>query len=222
MDPNAIAWTILVLPLAAAVIIFLLLKRWPMASAVLSTLSAFATLGMSIVLAHALGNSATILTQSYPWISLPGVLRLEIGLLVDAKSAGMMLIVTGVGALVHLFSLGYMRGDAGLARFFAGLSLFMFSMTGIVLADNFAMMFIFWELVGVSSYLLIGHWFEKDSAADAAKKAFLTNRIGDFGFMIGILLAWVVTKSIVFTEMKTAVDAGGLNQVLLGAAASRP
>ncbi|MGB3120376.1 MAG: NADH-quinone oxidoreductase subunit L [Verrucomicrobiales bacterium] len=217
MDPNAIAWTILVLPLAAAVIIFLLLKRWPMASAVLSTLSAFATLGMSIALAHALGHSTTILTQSYPWISLPGVLRLEIGLLVDAKSAGMMLIVTGVGALVHLFSLGYMRGDAGLARFFAGLSLFMFSMTGIVLADNFAMMFIFWELVGVSSYILIGHWFEKDSAADAAKKAFLTNRIGDFGFMIGILLAWVVTKSIVFTEMKTAVDAGGLNQVLLGA-----
>ena len=77
----------------------------------------------------------------------------------------------------------------------------MFSMLGIVLANNFVMMFIFWELVGVSSYLLIGHWFERDSAADAAKKAFLTNRIGDFGFMLGILMVWTATGSVVFDDI---------------------
>lgn len=222
MDNNVIAWTILVLPLAVAALIFLLLKRWPLASAALSTLSAFVTLALSIVLAAALGSNKTILTEAYPWIRLMDPLgdkpffKLDIGLLVDASSTGMMLIVTGVGALVHLFSLAYMRDDKGLARYYAGLSLFMFSMTGIVLADNFAMMFIFWELVGVSSYILIGHWFHKDSAADAAKKAFLANRVGDFGFMIGILLAWVATKSIVFSEMAEA--AGTADKALLGAA----
>ena len=113
----------------------------------------------------------------------------------------MLVLVTGVGALIHIYSLGYMRDDAGKSRYFAALSLFMFSMLGIVLANNFVMMFIFWELVGVSSYLLIGHWFERDSAADAANKAFLTNRIGDFGFMLGILMVWSATGSVVFPEV---------------------
>ncbi|HEV2096181.1 MAG TPA: NADH-quinone oxidoreductase subunit L, partial [Chthoniobacterales bacterium] len=108
-----------------------------------------------------------------------------------------------VGALIHVYSLGYMRDDAGKSRYFASLSLFMFSMIGIVLSNNFVMMFIFWELVGVSSYLLIGHWFEREAAAEAAKKAFLTNRIGDFGFMIGILMIWSATGSVVFREIST-------------------
>ena len=81
----------------------------------------------------------------------------------------------------------------------------MFSMLGIVLANNFVMMFIFWELVGVSSYLLIGHWFERDGAADAAKKAFITNRIGDFGFMLGILMVWTATGSVVFTRIAARI-----------------
>ena len=106
----------------------------------------------------------------------------------------MLVLVTGIGALIHIYSLGYMRDDDGKARYFAELSLFMFSMLGIVLANNFVMMFIFWELVGVSSYLLIGHWFTRDSAAEAANKAFLTNRIGDFGFMLGILMVWTVDR----------------------------
>jgi NADH-quinone oxidoreductase subunit L len=94
-----------------------------------------------------------------------------------------------------------MRDDSGKSRYFASLSLFMFSMLGIVLANNFVMMFIFWELVGLCSYLLIGHWFERDSAADAAKKAFITNRIGDFGFMLGILMVWSATGSVVFDDI---------------------
>ena len=86
-----------------------------------------------------------------------------------------------------MFSLGYMRDDAARGRYFGGLSVFMFSMIGIVLADNLFMMFIFWELVGFSSYLLINHWHERQSAADAAKKAFIVNRVGDFGFLLGII-----------------------------------
>ena len=99
--------------------------------------------------------------------------------------------MTGIGALIHIYSLGYMEEDEGKSRYFAGLSLFMFSMIGIVFANNFVMMFIFWELVGVSSYILIGHWFEKPAPPAAANKAFITNRIGDFGFMLGILMLWV-------------------------------
>ena len=113
----------------------------------------------------------------------------------------MMIVVTGIGALVHIFSLAYMKDDEAKARYFSGLSLFMFSMTGIVLANNFIMTFIFWELVGLSSYLLIGHWYQKDSAADAAKKAFLCNRVGDFGFMIGILMLWGITGTLAFSEI---------------------
>src|SRR5437764_12113010 len=94
-----------------------------------------------------------------------------------------------------------MRDDEGKSRYFAALSLFMFAMLGIVFANNFVMLFIFWELVGFTSYVLIGHWFYRDAAADAANKAFITTRIGDFGFIIGILMVWVATGSVVFAEI---------------------
>jgi NADH-quinone oxidoreductase subunit L len=110
-----------------------------------------------------------------------------------------------------------MKDDAAKNRYFTGLSLFMFSMTGIVLSSNFIMTFIFWELVGLSSYLLIGHWYHKDSAADAAKKAFLCNRVGDFGFMIGILMLWGITGTLAFDEMKVPaeISAGVLSAAVL-------
>ena len=123
-----------------------------------------------------------------------GQFHANIDVLIDKQSRGMMFIVSFIGMLVHLFSLGYMKDDDAKPRFFGSLSLFMFSMTGIVLAGNLIMMFIFWELVGLSSYLLIGHWYQMASAAEACKKAFLTNRIGDFGFMIGILLLFGLNK----------------------------
>src|SRR5207245_5635083 len=100
---------------------------------------------------------------------------------------------------VPIYSAGYMREDPGVACYVAGLSLFTFSMLGIVLANNFVMLFIFWELVGLSSYLLIGHWFERPSAADACKKAFLTNRLGDFGFLLGILMVWAMAGGLNFS-----------------------
>lgn len=188
-------WLLLILPIASAVIIQLGLKRNAMASALLSTLSVVSTFVIALIIL-----AGDVSATAIEWINIQG-LSLEIGLELDQLAKGMMIVVTGIGVLVHIFSLGYMKDDEAKARYFGGLSLFMFSMTGIVLASNFIMMFIFWELVGLSSYLLIGHWYQKDSAADAAKKAFLTNRIGDFGFMIGILMLWGIMGTVVFADM---------------------
>ena len=112
----------------------------------------------------------------------------------------MLVVVNTIAPLVFIYSIGYMAHEEGYWRYFAGLALFLFSMLGIVLANNFVMMFIFWELVGVSSYILIGHYYSKASAADACKQAFIVNRIGDFGFMLGILMLWFATGSVVFGE----------------------
>ncbi|HZM02197.1 MAG TPA: NADH-quinone oxidoreductase subunit L, partial [Candidatus Saccharimonadales bacterium] len=114
----------------------------------------------------------------------------------------MLLIVTGVGSAIHLYSVAYMKGDRSYSRFFAFLSLFTFAMLGIVLSDNFFQMFIFWELVGAASYLLIGFWYQRPAAANAAKKAFLTNRLGDFGFFTGIILVWSVVGTLNFAEVR--------------------
>jgi NADH-quinone oxidoreductase subunit L len=141
---------------------------------------------------------------SVNWLSISG-LNIDFGLKLDHLSEMMMFVVTGVGGAIHIYSYGYMDHDRSKARFFAFMSLFTFSMLGIVLANNFLMMFIFWELVGVSSYLLIGFWFEKPSAGDAAKKAFITNRLGDFGFLAGILMVWGLVGSLNFTVAQDAV-----------------
>lgn len=202
-------WLLLILPLLAAVSNQLFLRKLGIAHWV-STASAAATFTIALLL---LGKQDSL---SFAWATV-GDFQIDIGITLDKLSTGMMIVVTGVGLLVHVFSLAYMKDDSAKARYFTGLALFMFSMTGIVLASNFIMTFIFWELVGLSSYLLIGHWYEKDSAADAAKKAFLTNRIGDFGFMIGILMMWGITGTLTFSEMEvpTTVSAGVLGAALL-------
>ena len=203
-------WLLFIIPFASAAIIQLGLKRSAMASSLLSTLSVVA----SFAIACALLDSDQ--SDSWTWVKA-GSFELNIGYKLDPLATGMMIVVTGIGMLVHIFSLGYMKTDAAKARYFGCLSMFMFSMTGIVLASNFAMMFIFWELVGLSSYLLIGHWYHKDTAADAAKKAFLSNRIGDFGFMIGILMLWGITDTVVFADMNGAA-LGNVCGCLAGAA----
>ena len=206
-----LAWLLLLLPLLSAAVIHLGLKKNAHLSSLVATGSALVTLLFSIALLNKEGG------VSFAWASF-GNFDLNIGLLLDGMSTRMMLVVTGVGTLVHVFSLAYMAKEEAKARYFCGLSLFMFSMTGIVLADNFLMMFIFWELVGLSSYLLIGHWFTKNSAADAAKKAFCVNRIGDFGFMVGILMLWGITGTITFGEemnIPTGLSAGVLGAALL-------
>ena len=198
-------WVLLFLPLIAAVANQLYLKRNAYIASLVSVGSSVVTFLTALSLLKSTGSPDPL-----HWISIGGF-HLDIGIKLDQLSTGMMVVVTGVGLLVHIFSMAYMADDSAKARYFTGLSLFMFSMTGIVLASNFIMTFIFWELVGLSSYLLIGHWYQKESAADAAKKAFITNRIGDFGFMIGILMLWGITGSLTFDGMHKWSNEGGLH-----------
>ena len=123
----------------------------------------------------------------HPWIAIGG-LRADFSFFLDPLSLVMLLVVTGVGFLIHIYSVGYMAHEEGYARYFSFLNLFLFFMTVLVLAGNVLLMFVGWEGVGLASYLLIGFYFKRDSAAAAGKKAFIVNRIGDFGFLIGIFL----------------------------------
>ena len=202
-----LTWLILLLPLASAAIIGFFTQKHEVLSAKLSigaSLSAFIVTVILCVWLPDLGKMGS--TVALNWISV-GDLKVDIGLRLDSLSKMMLLVVTGVGTVIHIFSYAYMHDDRCFSRFFSHLSLFMFSMLGIVLADNLLMMFIFWELVGVSSYLLIGFWYEKPSAGDAAKKAFLTNRIGDFGFILGILVVWGLLGSLKFDELQVRLNA---------------
>ncbi|HEY1050984.1 MAG TPA: NADH-quinone oxidoreductase subunit L [Prosthecobacter sp.] len=198
---------LLLLPFFSALIILLGHRHLKGASVLISVGSSIIAFLASIAFLGADDNEGTRLLL--PFIDVSGF-RAGIDVMSDKQSQGMMFIVTFIGMLVHIFSLGYMKDDEARPRFFGALSLFMFSMTGIVLAGNLFMMFIFWELVGLSSYLLIGHWYEKNSAAEACKKAFLTNRIGDFGFMIGILLVFVMTGTADLFDLKTAFESGAM------------
>ncbi|MCF6155415.1 MAG: NADH-quinone oxidoreductase subunit L [Candidatus Brocadia sp.] len=143
----------------------------------------------------------------FSWIE-SGSFKSAAGLQVDPLSSLMILIVTGVGFLIHIYSIGYMHTDKGYHRYFCYLNLFTFSMLLLVLGNNFLLMFIGWEAVGLCSYLLIGFWFEKKSASNAAKKAFVVNRVGDFGFALGIMLIFLTFHSIDFTEVLSAASHG--------------
>src|SRR5438034_2611077 len=194
---SLVAWLILIAPLVSTIVITLFTLRWKALSSTISVVAVLVSFICScLVFAHSASAAAQI-----TWIDVAGALKVPIALTLDALSRTMVLLVSGVGALIHIYSLGYMRDDQGKSRYFAALSLFMFAMLGIVLASNFVMLFIFWELVGFTSYVLIGHWFYRDAAPDAANKAFITTRIGDFGFMIGILMIWTSTGSIIFAEI---------------------
>src|SRR5438309_957335 len=194
---SLLPWLALLLPLGSAGVITLFTRRWKHIS---SAISVAAVLG-SFVCSCAILGKVDISAPEFTWIDIRGVFTVPLAFVLDDLSRLMLLVVSGVGALIHIYSLGYMGDDEGKSRYFAALSLFMFAMLGIVLANNFVMLFIFWELVGFTSYVLIGHWFERDSAAEAAKKAFLTTRVGDFGFMIGILMVWMATGSVVFDDI---------------------
>jgi NADH-quinone oxidoreductase subunit L len=136
----------------------------------------------------------------YEWIA-SGDFQVEISFLVDGLTAMLLLVVSSVGFLVHVYSIGYMDGDRGFWRFFAYLNLFMFSMLLLILGDNFVMLYVGWEAVGLCSYALIGFWYKKPSAAGAAKKAFVVNRVGDFGFGLGIMMLWVNLGTLSFHEV---------------------
>ncbi|HYE64334.1 MAG TPA: NADH-quinone oxidoreductase subunit L, partial [Pyrinomonadaceae bacterium] len=142
-------------------------------------------------------STEPVLDHLWTWIEV-GRFRADFGLAMDRLSGIYTLFVTFVGLLIHIFATGYMHGDSGFYRFFAYLNLFMFSMLTLVLADNFLLMFVGWEGVGLCSYLLIGYYLDRKEAGDAAKKAFVVNRIGDWGFVLGIMLVFYLTGSISF------------------------
>jgi NADH-quinone oxidoreductase subunit L len=148
------------------------------------------------------------------WMDL-GAFKIELGFWVDNITIVMLVVVSLISSMTHIFSLEYMKGDIRYSRYYAYLGLFTFSMNGIVLANNLISLYIFWELVGVSSYLLIAHWFEKPSAAAAGKKAFLTNRVGDIGFFIGIMLMFTAIGSFNIQEVFTGVSQGLIGGSLL-------
>ena len=139
------------------------------------------------------GHHSTI--RLYTWLT-SGMLDVHIGLSIDRLTSVMLLLVTTVSTLVHIYTIGYMQGEPGYARFFSYIALFTFSMLMLVLADNLLQLFVFWEAVGLCSYLLIGHWYERQSAVAAATKAFIVNRVGDFGFILGLLLVFTTFDSL--------------------------
>ncbi len=155
---------------------------------------------------------APVVQQYWSWMPV-GTLQVDVALQVDQLSAVMVLVVTGVGSLIHLFSVGYMKADAGYARYFAYLNLFIFFMLVLVLGANFPLMFVGWEGVGLCSYLLIGFWFNEKVNADAGKKAFIVNRIGDFGFLVAMFIIFWATGSLdfreVFSRAPTLLATGG-------------
>ena len=190
-------WLILVAPLLSAAVTTLFTLRWKTLSCSISIVAVLVSFICScLIFVHRTSAAA-----EFVWIDISPVFRVPLGLTLDQLSRTMVVLVSGIGAIIHIYSLGYMRDDDGKSRYFAALSLFMFAMLGIVLANNFVMLFMFWESVGFTSYVLIGHWFYRDAAADAANKAFITTRIGDFGFMVGILMVWIATGSVVFAEI---------------------
>ena len=135
----------------------------------------------------------------WPWM-IAGNFQVDMALLIDQLSITMALVVTGVGFLIHVYSVGYMHDDARFPRFFAFLNLFILMMLTLVLANNYLMLYVGWEGVGLASYLLIGFWFEKPSAADAGKKAFLVNRIGDFGLALALMFIWTSLGTLQFSR----------------------
>jgi NADH-quinone oxidoreductase subunit L len=172
--------------LSAALIAFFCRRR----GAIAATISVAAAASICVFTFLAIrGAEGQTLVASWDWLTF-GNFNVSMGFLFDGTSATMLTMVAFVGFLIHVFSLGYMVDDKARGRFFGGLSIFMFSMLGIVLADNLIMIFVFWELVGFSSYMLIGHYLETKEAAAASKKAFIVNRIGDLGFLIGIVYAY--------------------------------
>ncbi|WP_110955114.1 NADH-quinone oxidoreductase subunit L [Anaerosinus massiliensis] len=202
------AWLIPLMPAVAFILVGVFLRRFAATSAVisigLSFLSFVLALGVGIGIIESNITVDAPLIQKIPWVSITGF-SAEMGVYLDPISAMMLFVVTLITLLVQIYSVGYMRGDDGFGRFFAYLSLFSAAMLGLVLAVNFMQLFVFWELVGLCSYLLIGYYFHKISAREAAKKAFFTTRVGDFGLLIGILLLQSLFGTLDFRELAIVV-----------------
>ncbi len=193
------------LPLVSAIFALLISGRLKVIVGWLTSALMLASTAIAVVILIRVWTSAAIYNH-LGWFDFAG-LAFDIGFYIDPPAALLLVIVCLVSFLVHLFSIEYMKEDDGFIRYFTFLGLFTFSMIGIVIADNLLIIFMFWELVGFCSYLLIGHWYKKESAVKASKKAFLVNRIGDVGFMIGLAICWSQFQTFDIAQLKTEFSA---------------
>lgn len=205
-------WWVPTLPLLAVPIIVFFTRKNKDLSSYISIGAIFASFLISCAVFHWVAINGKAATEHLLWF-ITGNISINLSIVIDPLSAMMLVVVTFVSLMIQIYSRGYMREkdgkhDPGFSRYYGFLSLFTFSMLGLVLSNNFLQMYIFWELVGVCSYLLIGYWYHKPSAAEAGKKAFITTRVGDVGFMIGILLLFKLTGSFCFEEIGNIINAG--------------
>ena len=191
--PEHLIWLIFLLPLVATAAIFLLakpLKSRPQLSGYIGIAAVASSLVLSIWALTSLLSSSTheIAVPALQWLAIGDWLSINFGIIMDSLSAVMVAVISLVSLMVLIYSQGYMKGDPSYNRYFAYITLFTASMLGFVMMDNLFLAFAFWELVGLCSYLLIGFWFHRPAAANAAKKAFIVNRIADIGFLAAILV----------------------------------
>ncbi len=208
--PDLIQYSIyiLLLPLLSFAVQIFFGKKLPRNGDFLATGIIAVSLGLSLYVAFsALGQENFQQEWNFTWANL-GTMEIKLGILIDKVTAVMLIVVTGISFLVHFFSIGYMAGEPRYERYFGYLGIFTFSMLGIVLSNNLFAIYCFWELVGLASYLLIGFYFERDSAAAAQKKAFMLNRVGDIGFWIGILMLFAQFQTFNYQEIYQNIGEG--------------
>jgi len=218
------AWVLPLLPAAAFVLLALLGPYLPRRGDWIAVGAIFAAFVLALLVAadftSALadhGAEFAGVANSVPWVEIPGSIEIRLGVHVDAITVTMLIVVSFVAFLVQFYSLGYMKGDSRYGWYYAVISLFAASMLALVLAGNFLLLYFAWELVGLCSYLLIGHYNHLRSAAEAAKKAFITTRIGDVGLLIAIILLWRETGTFDIQEVFAAAEAGAIRTEVLTA-----
>src|SRR5918994_614392 len=205
-----LVWLIPALPLAGFLVLLVLGRRLgePLAGWIATLACGGAFVATVIVFAGLLGEPGEErhFTQTlFTWLPFGG-LTVDLGFLADPLSITMALFVTGVGTLIHLYSIGYMHGDVNFSKFFVYMNLFVFSMLMLVLGENLLVTFLGWEGVGLCSYLLVSFWFTKEANASAGKKAFVTNRIGDWGFMVAMFLAFATVGTLDWLELSEGAE----------------
>ena len=216
MIPHQFVWLIFLLPLFSFIIIAFFIRPFVKPESRVAGYIAITAIGGSLVLsiwalfAVMAAPHHEIPIPDISWVVIEDGVTIHLGLILDSLTAVMLIVVTVVSLMIQIYSQGYMHGDPGYHRYYAWMSLFTMSMLGLVLADNLVFLFVFWEMVGLCSYLLIGFWFHKPSAADAAKKAFIVTRLGDFGFLSAILLLYLNTGTFDIAELHGLAIAGTL------------
>ncbi len=203
---TSIAWLIPLFPLAGWLLWGLFGKYFKGLSGYIASAFIGISFILSVILFFIVAYSHGFTDTLYPWVHA-GIFKVGVSAVVDRLSVIMLVMVTGVSTLVHIYSIGYMQGDKGFSRYFSFLNLFVFSMIMLVMSNNLLLLYVFWEAVGFCSYILIGFWYEKKSASDAGKKAFIVNRIGDFGFAVGIFLLFFATKTLNYEKIFSMVPA---------------